>query len=83
MKKQHGKILLNLFITTTLILLPLQIRAEAEPLYVSGLDLDYMESNQFLSWLEEVKYRLEETSPIFKDIFDSGENSVEIQNEEH
>ncbi len=82
MKKRQQKIILILCITTTLILLPLQLRAEAEPLYVSGLDLDYMESNQFLSWLEEMKYRLTESSPFFKDIFDSGEYFVETQNEE-
>ncbi len=69
MRKQWSKALVVLLLAGCM-LTPLQLYAEAEPLYVSGLDLDYMEPNHFLSWVEEMKYRLSEVSPLFRNILD-------------
>jgi hypothetical protein len=80
MKNHKWSILLSTVITAGCVLTPIQTQAEAEPLYVSGFDLDYMESNQFFAWLEDIKYSLCEVSPIIKEILEAENNLVEAQN---
>jgi hypothetical protein len=72
-KQQWHKIICTLFLTGFM-LIPVQLYAEAEPLYVLGLDLEYIESNQFLSWIEEMRYKLSEISPLLKNILDPQNN---------
>ena len=72
-KQQESKILVVLLFTGSL-LTPIQLHAEAEPLYVSGFDLDYMESNYFLSWVEEMRYQLSKASPYIKEMLESNNN---------
>jgi len=70
MRQQQGYKAFYTLVLIGFMLISAQLYAEAEPLYVSGFDLDYMESNQFLSWVEEIRYRLSEVSPLLKNIID-------------
>ena len=74
MKKYQWSKALAVLLFTGCVLTPLKLHAEAEPLYVLGLDLDYMEPNYFLSWVEEMKYRLSEVSPLMRNIIDPNGN---------
>ncbi|MCK5809697.1 MAG: hypothetical protein KAH00_01345 [Cocleimonas sp.] len=74
MKKQQGSKTLVVLLFTGCLLTPMQLRAEAEPLYVSGFDLDSIESNDLLSWVEEVRYRLSEASPCFRNMLEPNDN---------
>ena len=74
MRKYQWSKALAVLLFTGYILTPLQLYAEAEALYVSGLDLDYMEPNHFLSWIEEMRYRLSEVSPLLRNILDPNGN---------
>jgi hypothetical protein len=58
---------------------PLQLHAEGEPIYVSGLDLDYMEPNRFFSWIEEMKYTLSEVSPVIKNLLEAESDLLDAQ----
>lgn len=52
----------------TVLLTPVQSQAETEQLYVSGMDIDYMETNKVAGWIEDVKERLAEASPFLKEV---------------
>lgn len=44
---------------------PVQLQAEAEGIYVTGMDIDHIESsNKLALWLDELKYLLVEASPF-------------------
>lgn len=80
MKTQwQGAILYSLLVVGC-VLTPIQAQAEAEPLYVSGFDLDYMEPNRLFVWIEELKYSLCEMSPLIKDMLEAESDLLEAQN---
>jgi hypothetical protein len=79
MKKAQWGYVLYIFIMIGLVSTPLQLQAEAEPIYVSGLDLDYMEPNQFFSWIEEMKYTLSEVSPVIKNLLEAESDLLDAQ----
>jgi hypothetical protein len=80
MKIQWWSAILYSLLAVGYVLTPIQAKAEAELLYVSGFDLDYMESNRFFAWVEDVKYSLCEMSPFIKDMFEVESNLIEAQN---
>ncbi len=55
---------LRVFFILGLVVLPFKAQAEAEQIYVEWLDLDYMESNPMLGWIEDVKETIADTSPL-------------------
>ena len=60
-KRNFYVLVLVLFVT-----FPVQVKAEAEELYVAGMDIDHLESsNQLAVWIDEAKYMLIELSPFF------------------
>ena len=73
---------LSVFLILGVVLFPLESQAEAEHIYVSWIDIDYMESNPLLGWLEDVKYQIASVSPFIgqfllpeDDIADSDEET--------
>ncbi|MCK5896769.1 MAG: hypothetical protein KAG20_08190 [Cocleimonas sp.] len=79
MKRTLWDHILYVFIIIGFSSIPLQSQAEAEPIYVSGLDLDYMEPNQLFSWIEEVRYTLGEASPLIKNLLEAENDLLEAQ----
>ena len=74
----------SIFFIVAIVLLPAKSQAAAEEIYVAWIDIDYMESNPFLGWLEEIKDQLADTSSFFGQLLFPKEEDIvlDAENEE-
>ena len=62
--------------------LPSQVSAESEQLYVSGMDIDNMEPNLMMAWLENVRDILIDASPFLEGILIPESALADLEEEE-
>jgi len=74
--------ILGAVIVVVSVLFPFVAYAEAEQIYVSGMDIDYMEPNPMSGWIEDMKDQIADTSPFIGQFLFPEESSVSSSAEE-